>query len=1185
MKKFMFIAAILSAAVCASCSKNEIQDSLSKETMTFTASHDNMTKALLDAGFSVRWEAGDAISVFGSSGTNTRMDDPSVSDDGKSASFTGEVEVSPAYYAVYPAQDDASLLSDIITAEIPAVQTATAGSFGPDAGLAVSKCGSDRNFVFKQAGSLLGITINNDGITTVTLYSDKAMSGTARIDWNSGKPVASILKGRQSVSLTGSFIKGSTYWFTVFPGTYKGLQIVLTRSDGKTASYKNPDMVIEAGRAEAERIADITVSDSKWTDPLLADVVRVTNSTATVAWTEKASNSAVLTHIWPKSISGKGEGQYDYSGDITHEYTVSLYRDMECTELEVEHTLASSDKLFTADYPTRFCFTALQADATYWFMVTDNTNDLVLAAPLEVHTASKSFTGTVASENNAAAGDVILYESFDKLLWGGDLTSFAAGYGVADENFSTAAMIDDAYAYGSEPYAVPVLPIVKVRGNNSIAGESAKQIGLFYVNGFRALLGEAGLSGWGYTASNNTAQTTTSITALPGYLRIGASDSVIYGIASPRLSAIPNGYSADVKVHFKAAPYTTPAAKTAKGINVSIIRGGGMSSYLITGHSIIDSETVHVDGDGPEWKEYSAELSGVTGKSRVHFAAADADTAPMFMLDDIRVEITSLTREGYVKDNTGAPIEGVCVTDGFSVAQTDDSGHYSLSVNDAAEFIYLSVPAEYEIPYNSKGYPAFYKRVDESLDLDFTLEPITRQTDWTLLVATDVHANGSHTGSSRNYAMLKNKVLPDIKAAVASYSNVYSVLLGDTMTASSDTEWGEVYDVLKYANSGARFFNVPGNHDWWDSDSESATPTISQFTKRWGPTRWSFNRGDVHVVGMNNIRTSGHQMKENRELNGGNNDYQAGFTDEEFAWLKADLAAVPKDKFVVLCVHVPFGEGDNNSETRTRHVYYHDETLALLSEFAGCRIFSGHSHVNARYNDSDYKKVHESVHVAMMGNSQYHTQTCADGSPIGYQFYQFSGAALSNARFKAVGHDYDYQMRVYDGNASISGTHFGEYGWKLDKGYLVANVFFYNRAKEDDIKVELYQNGEKCCDMDRNAAISKDYTNNYIPLLGGKGATVSVVLNRDWWLWNQLCEEKSGKNNKNGNAFKSKYDDESGAWLSTSEHTYRGKLKSVPANIADADFEVRVTDAYGNVYSCTELTPMNGEASSLVFWP
>ena len=34
----------------------------------------------------------------------------------------------------------------------------------------------------------------------------------------------------------------------------------------------------------------------------------------------------------------------------------------------------------------------------------------------------------------------------------------------------------------------------------------------------------------------------------------------------------------------------------------------------------------------------------------------------------------------------------------------------------------------------------------------------------------------------------------------------------------------------------------------------------------------------------------------------------------------------------------------------------------------------------------------------------------------------------------------------------------------------------------------------------------------------------------------------------------------------------QGKLRTVPTDMSAADFEVRATDPYGNVYKCTKLT-------------
>ena len=465
--KSIWINLIATGLILTSCQHNENENPTSVETLDFSAVIDEgKLKTVLFPDFSVRWNEDDAITVFGKTGKNTLLDDIELSDGGKKAIFRGEVESSSTYYAITPAQEDAVFSTGILTAEIPSTQSAVPGTYGHEAGLAVASCGSSRKLNFKQVGALIGITIHNENIASVSLYSNSTMTGTARINWNSGSPSAEIIRGKQEVTLKGSFSSGNTYWFNVFPGDYSDLQIVYNSTSGQIASFvNNEDLTISLGRAEAAKVIDITVSDGDWHDPLLAGVVRTTNSTATIAWTEKAANAEVFTHIWPKSISGT----YNYANDIKNDYIISLYRDRDCKDLFVEHTLQDSDKLFTSDYPTRFCFTGLDAGTTYWFRVTDLSNGLSLETPLEVRTESKSYTGEVVS-TDAAAGDVILYESFDNLLWGGDLTTFAAGYGVADENFSTAVIIEDALASGSEPYELPTLTLVKVRGNNSIAG-------------------------------------------------------------------------------------------------------------------------------------------------------------------------------------------------------------------------------------------------------------------------------------------------------------------------------------------------------------------------------------------------------------------------------------------------------------------------------------------------------------------------------------------------------------------------------------------------------------------------------------------------------------------------------------------------------------------------------------------
>ena len=59
---------------------------------------------------------------------------------------------------------------------------------------------------------------------------------------------------------------------------------------------------------------------------------------------------------------------------------------------------------------------------------------------------------------------------------------------------------------------------------------------------------------------------------------------------------------------------------------------------------------------------------------------------------------------GYVRDNQGNPIKDVAVSDGFAITTTDEYGYYKISnVSASSYYIYITIPAEYEIPINEYG--------------------------------------------------------------------------------------------------------------------------------------------------------------------------------------------------------------------------------------------------------------------------------------------------------------------------------------------------------------------------------------------------------------------------------------------------------------------------------------------------
>ena len=227
---------------------------------TFTGYSDIETKTSIDNEFNILWDEEDHITVFAGDGKGTVFSDVAVSDDCTVAEFTGKVDLVDTYYALYPAQDAAVYASDgeKITAELPSLQTALAGSFADEMNLAVAKTrGADLHF--RNVGALLAVkcpTANANSIKIVSHDPSVKMSGDAIISMKDGVPVAVPSESAVNyVEATCATTKvGDVYYFVVYPGDYKGFDIIFTSkyvptskavfSTSKTLSLKRNDNVM-----------------------------------------------------------------------------------------------------------------------------------------------------------------------------------------------------------------------------------------------------------------------------------------------------------------------------------------------------------------------------------------------------------------------------------------------------------------------------------------------------------------------------------------------------------------------------------------------------------------------------------------------------------------------------------------------------------------------------------------------------------------------------------------------------------------------------------------------------------------------------------------------------------------------------------------------------------------------------
>lgn len=372
------------------------------------------------------------------------------------------------------------------------------------------------------------------------------------------------------------------------------------------------------------------------------------------------------------------------------------------------------------------------------------------------------------------------------------------------------------------------------------------------------------------------------------------------------------------------------------------------------------------------------------------------------------------TRVGLITDaNTGEGIPGIPVTDGYTYTYTDGNGVYQFVANADARCVYPSVPSAYEIPLASDGEPAFWKT--GSYRNDWTLTPRTASwTDFSVIAFSDVHFWNKGDKQSEEVQRFRERTLPDINNYIATLGNKLIILnTGDVVTnvpkklADSRAEFAKI----KKGGVTVPMFPTIGNHDF--NNAYTSTLACSQdWVDVYGPLDYSFNIGNVHFVCLNNLQYAGNSSGGY----GKSMEYSKGLTDDQWAWLQADLATVTNKAgtMLVLCVHTPIMNTDGA---------HHSDIRSVLKTFAESHIISGHSHYTVHRQFADDKnglsgRLSEEHNLNPLGGL-WRSSIGNDGSPNSFHVFHISGASVSSQVFKAIGSaDASLQMRVYDGAAS-----------------------------------------------------------------------------------------------------------------------------------------------------------------------
>ena len=420
------------------------------------------------------------------------------------------------------------------------------------------------------------------------------------------------------------------------------------------------------------------------------------------------------------------------------------------------------------------------------------------------------------------------------------------------------------------------------------------------------------------------------------------------------------------------------------------------------------------------------------------------------------VSHVSRTLSGTLRDTAGHAMPGVVVSDSYNCVQTDSAGHYSLPRHAKARFVYYTVPADCEVPVRSaQDRTAYFYQPITIRDsvYNFTLTRLPgKELSYRMIVIGDPQVtnafNPYYEDASDNpikksdVARFTDETMADIRHTIAAMPKgtpVYGISMGDDVQyygGYNENLERQIREVL--GSSQMRIFSVIGNHD-----QDANALYKRKWEENWGPTDYSFDRGDVHYVCFNNV-----------QFYRGMRYYSPGeLTNAQMEWLRQDLSYVDKAKKVVLCYHIPLTFGNNPSAKAnaltdaTEQGHYSSARLKslmeLLETFAGgYELFCGHTHFAINHEiEFEGRRLMEHCHAAACGNIwQSNINLC--GTPNGYYVYSFDGTRIANAYYKGTRWDAGRQMKLFRAGTSFNGERY-EVDWNIVEGQsvLVANVF------------------------------------------------------------------------------------------------------------------------------------------------
>ncbi|MEM8671908.1 MAG: calcineurin-like phosphoesterase family protein [Planctomycetota bacterium] len=405
------------------------------------------------------------------------------------------------------------------------------------------------------------------------------------------------------------------------------------------------------------------------------------------------------------------------------------------------------------------------------------------------------------------------------------------------------------------------------------------------------------------------------------------------------------------------------------------------------------------------------------------------------------------TNQNRQRDGSEKGISGIRVSNGTQIVTTDAQGEYEIPVDDD-EIIFVIKPRNWMTPLSENQLPQFYyihkpagspakyrfPGVDPTGPLPESIDfPLYRQEEPDKFKA--ILFGDPQPRNIKEVEYIAHDVVEQIIAADA-HDASFGVTLGDI-----------VFDDLAMMSPlnqaialiGIPWYNVIGNHDL-NVEAKEDDQSDETFERFYGPSYYSFDYGPTHFIVLDNVVWRGAEGERKA-------GYRAGLGEDQLNFIRNDLADVPKDKLLMLMMHIPLNQMDDRQQ-----LYRLIEDRPATVSISAHTHYMEHRLIGSEDGWKGPERHHHIVNVTVCGSWWRGKRdergiphaTMSDGGPNGYSIMTFDGNQYA-LEMRAASRPADYQMNIYAPEKAAQA--------ELAATVVMANVFIGSETSKVSMRV------------------------------------------------------------------------------------------------------------------------------------